>query len=569
MDLNGNGSYKHEIQEEVQTDTSTTTTTTTTVRGKKLRDFIPIYIPAVEKGLISQSRHERRFLDFLRAHPSRDWFLKSGFNGRIAPFTFFRRNANLEEAQAQVSNGNRRRFRVPFVRRINGKALMNSFKNWIKNPAHIAFFIWLVFIVGGLILLALVMLGVLNEAIPSESIRKKWIEVINQILNALFMILCLYEHPKIFHHLVLSLRWHLEDREELRKVYCKDGALRPYERAHMMFVIILLHITCVSQYVLCGLYWGISRKTRPDWAVNVCIGVGIAAPIIAGLYTVKSPLGRRYEPETDEESRQQATTTNPLADDTELKKYNRRVVVTSPEWIGGLFDCWDDMTVACLSLFCTFCVFGWNMERLGFGNMYVHIFTFILLCIAPVLVFSASALSIEDDTIRYIVGIIGILLCFFGMLYGGFWRIQMRKRFKLPGNPFCCGYPSMTDCIQWFFCWCCSLAQEVRTGNFYDIEDSSFYRSIAKEEDRKQVVMPLNREAGSTALFMINSIVDYPTRSQSYPPRNSEINGTVGDVEMVGQDGFPASLERASTYGPIHSMRPPLPPMIQFEDSNH
>ncbi|KAH7667512.1 PLAC8 motif-containing protein [Dioscorea alata] len=543
MELNGNGSCKHEIQEEMETDSITST-----VIGKKLGDFIPIYIPAVEKRVLNQNPHERRFLDFLKARPSRDWFLKSNF---------FRKNASIEGAQTQTST-DLRRFRVPFVRRINWKALINSFKNWIKNPAHIAFLIWLAFVAGGLILLALVMLGLLNEEIPSSSRRKKWIEIINQILNALFMILCLYQHPKISHHLVLALRWNLEDRVELRKVYCKDGALRSHERAHMLFVIMLLHITCVSQYVLCGLYWGISMKVRPDWAVNVCIGVGIAAPIIAGVYSIKSPLGKRYETESDEESRRQVALTNSVPNEDQLNKYNRRVVVTSPEWIGGLFDCCDDKPVACLSLFCVCCVFGWNMERLGFGNMYVHIFTFILFCIGPFLVFSASALNINDDTIRYVVGIFGITLCFFGMLYGGFWRIQMRKRYKLPGKLFCFGYPSVTDCFQWFFCWSCSLAQEVRTGNFYDIEDSSFYRSVAKDEDQRQIMVPLNREGGSTPVFVINAMVDYSTRSKSFPPSRS--------TEMVVQNKVPVLLERVSTFGPVHSMRPPLPPLIQLED---
>uniref|UniRef100_A0A0D9VT19 Exostosin GT47 domain-containing protein n=1 Tax=Leersia perrieri TaxID=77586 RepID=A0A0D9VT19_9ORYZ len=42
----------------------------------RLMDFIPIYIPTVERGALSQSVRKRRFLDFLRAHPSRDWFLR-------------------------------------------------------------------------------------------------------------------------------------------------------------------------------------------------------------------------------------------------------------------------------------------------------------------------------------------------------------------------------------------------------------------------------------------------------------------------------------------------------------
>ncbi|EHA8588726.1 Cell number regulator 5 [Cocos nucifera] len=556
-----NGESKDEIQEDLEGGTTGT--------RMRLMDYIPIYIPTVERGLLNQSRHEKRFLDFLRAHPSKDWFLRSGFVGRLSPFSFLRRNGSPgnESSPSDPARGSiRRRFRVPFVRKINWAALIRYFKNWIKNPANMAFLVWLIFVAAGLIMLGLLMLGILNGAIPSSSRRKRWTEVVNQILNALFTIMCLYQHPKLFHHLVLLFRWRSPDRVEIRKVYCKDGARRPHERAHMMLVVILLHITCFAQYVLCGLYWGYTRKTRPDWAENLCIGVGIASPVIAGLYTVYSPLGRRYdESETEEESQHQAaTTTQP--NDTELKIFNRRVVVTSPAWIGGLFDCWDDLTVCYLSFFCTFCVFGWNMERLGFGNMYVHMVTFILLLIAPFWVFNVSALNVDDDTIRYIVAISGIVLCFFGLLYGGFWRIQMRKRFKLPANPFCCGYPSVTDCMQWLFCWSCSLAQEVRTGNFYDIEDDSFYQKVTDEGGR-QVLVPLPREGGSGAL--ITSSIDYPVRSYSCPPKIEPANLQMpGDISKYGsQAGISITIERSSTCGKDFAMRPPLPPLIQLEDN--
>ena len=79
------------------------------------------------------------------------------------------------------------------------------------------------------------------------------------------------------------------------------------------------------------------------------------------------------------------------------------------EWSGGVFDCCDDGTVCALSATCTFCVFGWNMERLGFGNMYVHAFTFILLCIAPFLIFSVTALNIHDQDVRDTVVAVGVL----------------------------------------------------------------------------------------------------------------------------------------------------------------
>lgn len=64
----------------------------------------------------------------------------------------------------------------------------------------------------------------------------------------------------------------------------------------------------------------------------------------------------------------------------------------------------DDPTMATLSLPCTFCVFGWNMKRLGLGNMYVHDFTFAPLCVAPVLVFAIAAMHIHDVALGSLVG---------------------------------------------------------------------------------------------------------------------------------------------------------------------
>ncbi|WOL16316.1 hypothetical protein Cni_G25103 [Canna indica] len=552
MNTTENDEYKNGIQEDQEEDVPVT--------KKRLMDYIPICIPTVEQGLIIQSHREKRFLDFLRAHPRKDWFLRFGFVGRLSPFSFLRKDGNSSDTPSlpdQSLGGRRHRFRVPFVRKINWSALIKYCKNWIKNPVNVALIIWLIFVAAGLLMLLLVMTGILNHAIPSSTRRKKWTEVINQILNALFTIMCIYQHPKLFHHLVLLLRWKLPDRVEVRAAYCKDGTHRARERAHIMLVVFLLHITCFSQYVLCGLYWGYTRKTRPDWAENLCIGLGIAAPVIAGLYTVYSPLGRKKsEPQSNEESQNPSATSTAQEDQTELKFYNRRVVVTSPQWIGGVFDCWDDRAVCCASFFCTFCVFGWNMERLGFGNMYVHIITFILLIVAPLLVFSVSALNVDDDTIRYIVGIVGIVLCVFGLLYGGFWRIQMRKRFKLPPNPFCCGYPSVTDCVQWLLCWSCALAQEVRTGNFYDIEDDSLCR-----EDGQPVLLPLPREGGSGFMVTSNGSM-FPLRSYSCPAKVDPAS-----LEDHADDDDPVRFTSSMRSSTVHAMRPPLPELMQSEDA--
>lgn len=61
----------------------------------------------------------------------------------------------------------------------------------------------------------------------------------------------------------------------------------------------------------------------------------------------------------------------------------------------------------------------------------------------------------------------------------------MRKRFKLPGDTRCLGSASLTDYVKWMFCWSCALAQEVRTGNFYDVEDDILYRKLTVEIDEE------------------------------------------------------------------------------------
>ncbi|KAF0902241.1 hypothetical protein E2562_014477 [Oryza meyeriana var. granulata] len=532
----------------------------------RLMDFIPIYIPTVERGALSQSVRKRRFLDFLRAHPSRDWFLRSTFVGRLR-----RRSQEASGEDEGDSHGGRRprrRFRVPFVRKIKWGKLWSYAVSWCKKPENFAMIIWLAFVAAGLLMLFMLMTGMLDSAIPDDEQRKKWTEVINQILNALFTIMCLYQHPKIFHHLLLLLRWRPGaggDREEIRKVYCKDGAPRPHDRAHMLVVVLLLHATCLAQYFCCALFWSYARTDRPDWALNIGYGLGTGCPVIAGLYAAYGPLGRK---QPDVESTASGDGGNRPAEndrEMEIKIYNRRVVVSSPEWSGGLFDCCDDGTVCALSATCTFCVFGWNMERLGFGNMYVHAFTFILLCVAPFLIFSVTALNVHDDDIRDIVVSVGVLLGLCGFLYGGFWRTQMRKRYKLPASSCCAGAggeghacrAAVGDCAKWLFCWSCALAQEVRTANFYDVEDDRFVFHGARNEDGLAVLVPLPREATTTTR---NS------RSLSCPPKIDAVAALNGasplDVQMAA-----INMERSATYSGDHhpAMRPPVPPLMQIE----
>ena len=444
------------------------------ISASKPHRYIQINIPSIETGSSDPRSHRKQLVDFLKASVSRD-------------FSVFRRTVDeREEISVSVPArvGIRQHFDTQFIRRINFPSLVNMIKEWIKHPMNVAFLVWLICVAVSATMLGLLLLGLLNKAFPMKSSRNRWIEINNQVLNALFTLMSLYQHPNLFHHLVLLCRWRAEDIIELRKTYCKNGAYRPHEWAHIILVVVLLHFTCFSQYVQCGLYWGYSRKLRPEFAERFSFALGTVAPIIAGLYTIYSPLGREFSSDTEEELH-------------DVKVSNEARVVSKPEWNGGLFDCSSDRTTGFLSFFCTFCIFGWNMERLGFGNMYVHMVTFFLLCVAPFWIFSISALNINNDVIRYVVGISGMVLCVFGLLYGGFWRIKMRERFGLPGNGFCCGSDSITDYVQWMFCWACSLAQEVRTVNFYDVEDDSFHSKCVDSDEESCTFLEMDGDCNA------------------------------------------------------------------------
>jgi Cys-rich protein (TIGR01571 family) len=441
---------------------------------------------------------KERFLDFLRAAPSKDlWLHRFGVN---APQAVLRRVATVSArtaAYAPAAYARLLSLRAPaFVRTV--------------APTNAALLVWLAFVVAGVAFVFLLMTGALNSAVPDASRRRRWTEVANQVLNALFTIMCVYQHPRLFHHLALLLRWRDADAAELRGVYCKNAAAGPRrERLHVAVVLLLLHATCFAQYAYCALFWAFSSETRPDWAVNFCMGFGLAAPVAAALYMVYGPLGRRIvqlpEVSTDGDDDAVAVKDASMANEEAQCSGGSRVAVARPEWAGGLFDLADDPTVAALSLTCAFCVFGWNMERMGMGNMYVHVFTFALLCAAPVLVFAVAALNIHDPTLGYLVGATGALLSVLGLTYGGFWRAQMRRRFGLPADrSMCGGRATVADYVKWLFCAPCALAQEVRTGNLYDVEDGSLYHVRGSEEDaaaeEKLTMAPLEREGCAAPL---------------------------------------------------------------------
>ncbi|KAK2647476.1 hypothetical protein Ddye_014965 [Dipteronia dyeriana] len=465
--------------------------------------------------------------------------------------------------------GFRERFSGILVQKVNWATLRKICKEWIKCPLNMVLLLWIICVAISGAILFLVMTGMLNRALPKKSQRNSWFEINNQILNALFTLMCLYQHPKRFHHLILLCRWKPKDVTTLRKVYCKNGTYKPREWFHMMVVVVLLHVNCFAQYALCGLNLGYKRSERPAIGVGMCLSIAIAAPAIAGVYSIVSPLGKDYDSEVDPEAPDQILINGNNRRLSSEKRFSfasrnpNTSIEYPPLWKGGLFDLWDNIVVAYLSLFFTFCVFGWNMERLGFGNMYVHIATFLLICSAPFWIFNLAAVNIDNETVREVLVSTGVILCVFGLLYGGYWRIQMRKRFNLPPNNSCCGSPAIADCAQWLFCCWCSLAQEVRTADYYDMVEDKFCKKKT-DGNSQPTLTPLPREEGS---------VPFRSRPTSLLWNNSGLSTleTEKSPSSSTKDQFnpdkwlPEAKEEYSSRDADDYMKPPVWPSIQRE----
>ncbi|KAF5197675.1 Plac8 family protein [Thalictrum thalictroides] len=555
-----------------------------TTNGGKVKGRVPLHISTSQRGLLGDEAAQKGFLKSLVVVGSRVSFLKfdSSRSNLSSPSAKFRQIVGAKEnisrsVPSSSSHSLRERFNVPFVRKINWESLKKMCKEWIRNPMNMALFVWISCVAVSGAILFMVMIGMLNHAIPKKSQRNAWFEVNNQILNALFTLMCLYQHPQRVYHLVLLCRWKTEDISKLRKIYCKNGTYKPHEWGHMMVVVVLLHLNCFAQYALCGLNLGYRRSERPPIGVGICISVAIGSVAAAGVYTIMSPLGRDYECEMDEEAQDQIpivemdrTSRSRMSLEKRFSfslRNDQKVVEDRPKWKGGLCDLWDDIYLAYLSLFCSFCVFGWNMERLGFGNMYVHIATFAMFCTAPFWIFILAAINIDNEAVQEALGLTGIVLCIFGLLYGGFWRIQFRKRYNLPANNFCCGIPAVTDCAQWLFCCWCSLAQEVRTADYYDIVENKFCIKQGIVPQQSQL-SPLPREGGSVQSRLSQDIPLEGDSRLSGPGMINSPSPSRLSKGYVSPDRKLAMVEEESSVRDDDIvLTAPVPSVIQKEDN--
>ncbi|KAL0299351.1 UNVERIFIED_CONTAM: hypothetical protein Sradi_6594900 [Sesamum radiatum] len=331
----------------------------------KVKSRSPLRISTSQRGLIGDENAENGGSSALS---KRLRFLK--FGNLASPSAKFQRIAEeRDEVSRNVPSSSslhiRERFQRIFSKKIDWNSLGRLCKEWIRDPMNLALFIWITCVAVSGAILFMVMTGMLNHALPKKSQRDAWFEVNNQILNALFTLMCLYQHPKRIYHLSLLLRWRPDDVLKLRKIYCKNGTYKPNEWAHMMVVVALLNLNCFAQYALCGLNLGYKRSEASYRCWHMCIS-GNWRPAFAGIYSMLSPLGKDYETEIDEEAQIPVTTEDSSRSDQSRRislekrfsfalRDDERTVETRPQWSGGVLDFWDDISLAYLSLFCSFC----------------------------------------------------------------------------------------------------------------------------------------------------------------------------------------------------------------------
>lgn len=318
--------------------------------------------------------------------------------------------------------------KLPLIGEVRWEDLKQQAIMWLKNPKNLVLLLWIIAVAVSGAILFMVMVGMLNAVLKKKSDRDLWFEISNQILNALFTLMALYNHPIRILHLVYLIRYNPTDIIKLRRSYCKDGLRKPHEWAHILVVVLLLHLNCIAQYCLCGLNWGYRRSDRPAFGVAITLLVSFGAAAAAGIYTSLSPLRRDYFAvgdgdddgamrEKDDllvdkmeraESGGHSSSNHPslfklhnpkykLLEKSKSFRCREGRPVPNPQWEGGVFSFYDEPTISILTIICFPCVMGFNYERLGFGNRYVHIATFLLLLGAPYMVFNLAAININNE----------------------------------------------------------------------------------------------------------------------------------------------------------------------------
>eukprot|EP00271_Cylindrocystis_brebissonii_P004996 TRINITY_DN16951_c0_g1_i1.p1 TRINITY_DN16951_c0_g1~~TRINITY_DN16951_c0_g1_i1.p1 ORF type:complete len:465 (-),score=37.23 TRINITY_DN16951_c0_g1_i1:649-2043(-) len=408
-----------------------------------------------------------------------DGGLPSTINPTAAPLARPRRRDRLA----------RKLKKIPALSYLKWSEILDSTVKFISNPLNIALIFWCVIATLATIVLGLLDVGALNTVITNKKARDDGIEICTQIIDALFVLMCLVFHPEFCRQTFQLFRWNIKDQRDLRKSFCKGGVEKPHDRIHMGFVLFWLHMTCLATYGFAIVYWVYPENKRPAALRIPLLALSWGAPVLAFLHLTLSSLHKTYDLHTGdgepELTEGQSVVTNQSGRHIERMPtfVKDRNIVASPEWQGGVCSgCCSNKKIACLSCLFPFCIFGLNAERLGFGQRWVQATTFILIFFGPYLIFILSASSVNFSHYAHLgLLCLGAVLAWLGLLYAGYWRTQMRRKYKLPAQRWCLGSKMGTDACIWLFCCWCALCQEVRTAEHYGIDQGTFYFKEARD----------------------------------------------------------------------------------------
>lgn len=102
---------------------------------------------------------------------------------------------------------------------------------YVKNPLNMLLIFWCILSLLAAIPIVLVDIGALNDTVRNVSTRESIVEVSTQVLNSLFVLMCLIWHPVFFRQSYQVLRWKASDQKQMRDEYNEGGFEKPHERS--------------------------------------------------------------------------------------------------------------------------------------------------------------------------------------------------------------------------------------------------------------------------------------------------------------------------------------------------
>jgi len=115
-----------------------------------------------------------------------------------------------------------------------------------------------------------------------------FIEVNSQILNTIFTLAAISNHPLRFRDLLLFI--HSQNTKIPEKAEYSEDIIQinyPWYSAstkgNLLTVLLLLNLNCLAQYPICVAMWGYPPETRNNYIIGVCLPVSFIAGTIGGI----------------------------------------------------------------------------------------------------------------------------------------------------------------------------------------------------------------------------------------------------------------------------------------------